>query len=36
MDLNETQCEDVDWIYGASDRVQWWVVMNMEMNRRVP
>jgi len=29
-------CEDVEWIYLAQDRVQWWSLVNTVMNFRVP
>jgi hypothetical protein len=36
MDINETACEDVDWINLAWDRVQWWALANMVLNLQVP
>jgi hypothetical protein len=36
MDLTEIGWEVVDWIRLAQDRDQWWAVVNMLMNLRVP
>jgi hypothetical protein len=36
MDLREIGWEGVDWIHLALDRDQWWAVVNMVMNLRVP
>jgi hypothetical protein len=36
MDLKETGWEGVDWMHLAQDRDQWWAVVNMVMNLRVP
>jgi len=30
--LKETECEDVDWIHLAVDRVQHWALLNMVMH----
>jgi hypothetical protein len=29
-------CEGVNWIHLAQDRVQWWVLVQMVMDFRVP
>jgi hypothetical protein len=36
MDLREIGQEGVDWIYLAQDRDQWWDLVNIVMNLRVP
>jgi hypothetical protein len=36
MDLRETELETVDWIHLAQDRNQWWNLLYMVMNLRVP
>jgi hypothetical protein len=36
MDLKGTGCEDVDWIHLLVRWVQWWAVVNLIMNLRVP
>jgi hypothetical protein len=36
MDLREIGREGVDWIHLAQDRDQWWAVVNMVINIRVP
>jgi hypothetical protein len=36
MDLRDIGWDDVNWIYRAQDRVQWRVLMNTELNLRVP
>jgi len=36
MDLSEVGWEDVDWMYLAQDRGQWWILVNAVMNLRVP
>jgi hypothetical protein len=36
MDLKEIDCEEVDWIQLAEDRVQWEAVLNMVINFWVP
>jgi len=36
MDLTEVRREVVDWIHLAQGRDQWWALVNMVMNIRVP
>jgi hypothetical protein len=36
MNLAERGLEDVNWIYLAQDRDQWWALVNMVMNLQVP
>jgi hypothetical protein len=36
MDLREIGWDGVDWIYVAQGRDQWWALVNMVMNLRVP
>jgi hypothetical protein len=36
IDLKGMGWEDVDWIYLAQYRVQWWTVFNTVMNLRAP
>jgi hypothetical protein len=36
MDLREVGCWSMDWIGLAQDRDRWWVIVNAEMNHRVP
>jgi hypothetical protein len=36
MDLTLIKCEVMDWTNLARDRVQWWAVVNMVMNLRIP
>jgi len=36
MNLKETGCEGVDWIWLAQDKEQWWALMNIVMNLGVP
>jgi hypothetical protein len=35
MDLKETGCQDVDWIYVVQDTVQWQAVVNIVMSLQV-
>jgi hypothetical protein len=36
ISVEETGCENVDLIYLAQDRVQWWAHMNMKIHLWVP
>jgi len=36
IDLREVGWEDVDWIHLAQDRNEWWDLVNMVLNLRVP
>jgi hypothetical protein len=36
LDLKETECEGVEWIHLAQDRVQWRAVVDTVMNLRGP
>jgi hypothetical protein len=36
MDPREIGWEDMYWMHLAEDRDQWWVLVNMVMNLRVP
>jgi hypothetical protein len=36
MPLREIGWEGMDWIHVAQNSVQWWAVVNMVMNIRVP
>jgi hypothetical protein len=36
MDIKETGCQGVVWINLSPDGVQWWPVMEMAVNLRVP
>jgi hypothetical protein len=36
LDLNERECEGVDWIHLTQDRVQLQALVNMAMNLQVP
>ena len=36
MDLQEVECESMDWIELAQDRDRWWTLVNVVMNIRVP
>jgi hypothetical protein len=36
MDLRAIGWEAVDWMRMAQDRNQWWALVNMVMNIRVP
>jgi hypothetical protein len=36
MDVREIGWEAVDWMHLAQDRDQWWALVNMIMNLRVP
>jgi hypothetical protein len=36
VDVRETGCENVNWMYLAQDRGQWWADVNTVMNPRVP
>jgi hypothetical protein len=36
MDLKEIEWEGVDWLYVAQDGDQWWALVNMAVNIRVP
>ena len=36
MDLQEVECESMDWIKLAQDRDRWWTLVNVVMNIRVP
>jgi hypothetical protein len=36
MDLTEIGWEGVDWMHLSQDRDQWWAVVKMVMNLRVP
>jgi len=35
-DLKEIECEDVDCINVAENKVHWWILVNKALNRRVP
>jgi hypothetical protein len=35
MDVIETECEDVDWIYRDRNK-EWWNLVNAVINLRVP
>jgi hypothetical protein len=35
-DLREIRWHGMDWIYLAQDRDQWWTLVNMVINLRVP
>jgi hypothetical protein len=35
IDLKQIECEDVNWIHLAQDRVQWRALVNTAMNLRV-
>jgi hypothetical protein len=35
MDLREIRFGDMDWIYVAQDRGQWWALVNIVMNLQV-
>jgi hypothetical protein len=32
MDFKETECEAMDWIQMARDRILWWAVVSTAMN----
>jgi hypothetical protein len=34
--IKEIQCEGVEWIYLALDRIQWWALVNVIMSLWVP
>jgi hypothetical protein len=36
VDINETRCENVDWIHLAHDRDQYRDLVNTVMNLRIP
>jgi hypothetical protein len=36
IDLQELECESMDWIYVAQDRDSWQALVNTVMNLRVP
>ena len=36
MDIQEVECEVVDWIDLAQDKDMWWALVNAVMNFRVP
>jgi hypothetical protein len=36
MDLREIGWDDVDWMHVAQNREQWWALVNMVMNLRIP
>jgi hypothetical protein len=36
MDLREIGWDGMDWITLAQDRDQWWALVNMETDLRVP
>jgi hypothetical protein len=36
MDLQEVECEGIDWTKLAEDRDMWHALVNVEMNIRVP
>jgi hypothetical protein len=36
MDIREIGWGDIDWIDLAQDRDQWWTLVNIVMNLRVP
>jgi hypothetical protein len=36
LDLWEREIDGANWIQLAQDRVQWWALVNMVMNLRVP
>jgi hypothetical protein len=35
MDLQEVECEGIDWINVAQDMNRWWALVNTVMNFRV-
>lgn len=36
MDLKGTDCEVIDCVYPAEERIRWWAFVNTVMNLQVP
>jgi hypothetical protein len=36
MELQEVECEGIDWIDVAEERNKWWALVNAAMNLQVP